>query len=683
MAKNCGNHPDTPAVADCGACAKPVCLMCVEESPEGTFCSGSCVEARRLQLRAQATVAAAPPGRCSTHPDSPAVARCKVCENGICVLCIIDSPEGTFCSQKCVEVMGEVKGWVEDPSVMLKPDEVPVQAPAPAAPPPPPVPAPAPAHRSLGEGGPRPAPVEWTCANHRDIKAAADCDRCSKPVCRSCVVQTPRGKFCSTACWEESAEAAAPRKGRLVPIAAAAVVLAALGAWAVVSFTGNPEETPVAKTTPPPLPPKPETAKPAPAPKPEPAPIPVPKPEPAKPEPPKPEPPKPVPVPVPKPEPAPVPVPKPEPAKPEPPKPEPPKPVPVPAPKPEPAKPEPPKPEPPKPEPARHLARTVDPWAGHKPGAWFRVKTVEGGKEKYADWGLKERGPWYVVLASQVRLEKPEPEQHRWIEPAEARSTGELKLERPGLALDLDLVTLKGREGEVLWVVRDGRNAGVVVKKETPGLRVQILKAEPETVTVKDRGFDCLRVETDEGGSTVRRWLSAEIPLSALKTEREGKTELLVDFGADWTKRPPFPGTSEPVAKAEPPKPEPPKPAPLPAPKPEPPKPEPPKPEPPKESPADRTKRLLAEAAARLREATPLYGEVAAAEPLPLQQAELKALLARAESAHRMLRDARILYLEAKAGSDDPSILDRRIAQIDALLAALAKRMAGIEAGLR
>ena len=94
-------------------------------------------------------------------------------------------------------------------------------------------------------------------------------------------------------------------------------------------------------------------------------------------------------------------------------------------------------------------------------------------------------------------------------------------------------------------------------------------------------------------------------------------------------------------------------------------------------------RRAVAEAAGKIREATPLYGEVAAADPLPAQPPELKALFLRAESAHRMLRDARILYLDAKAASDDPSILDRRISQIDSLLAALAKRMAQMEAALR
>jgi hypothetical protein len=673
MAKNCGNHSDTPAVAECGSCAKPVCLMCVEEAPEGTFCSAGCIEARRLQARAQAVVAAQPAGSCDGHPDSPAVARCKVCEKGVCLLCIVDSPEGTFCSQKCLDVMCEVKGWVEDPSVVLKtgsepPAEAPpppASAPAVEAPPPAPAPpAPAPAYVHT--------PVSLPCAFHPDTKSVADCDRCARPLCRTCAVKTLKGTFCSAACVEEPAAAPAPGKGRTALIALAAAALVAIGIVAVVLTSGSPEERPVVQAQPP--------AKPEPAPSPKPEP---------KPEPPKPAPvAKPEPAPAPKPEPAPVakpepaPTPKPEP-KPEPPKPAPvAKPEPAPAPKPEP-KPEPPKPAP---KPAPHLVRAADPWRDVKPGSWFRVKSSAAGRDSYTDIGLRERGAWYVVLAIQVRREKTEPEQHRWIEPGEARSTGELRLDQPGVSLDLDLATLRGREGEVLWVVREGAHAGVVVKKEGASARTRLVQAEPGTLAVKDRSFPCLRVETEEGGATALRWLSAEVPLPSIKSELAGTTETLVDFGSDWSKRPRFPGEPEPVAKAEPPKPAPVPPPPPPVAKPEPaplPKPEPPKPAPPAEDPADRSKRLQSEAAAKIKEASPAYRDVAAADPLPVKPEEVRALLARAEGAHRLLREARSAYLESKAAAVDPAVIDRRVAQIDSLLTALAARMAQLEAAPR
>ena len=575
MEQYCANHADTRAVAECAACAKSICLMCQQEVREGTFCSGACVYVYRGRVRSgtteirrrQITEVSRAPAPCSKPPDSPAMVRCKVCEKEISVLCAIQSSEGTFCSQKCFGVLSEVKSWTDDEAdIVVKPDEVripppvpakaapppvpaappretaetfwssptpeedpvappapskaatpaappresaerlwsapppekvPVAPPAPVLPPPPPAPAARPRETARAprpapppEPVPPAAPVGPTCVNHPGIEAVADCDSCSNPVCRACVVRTPRGTFCSTTCWERIAKAVAPRKRRLVPIAlAAAAALAVAGAWAVVTFTGILDERPVANAPPAPLPPSPE-------------------------------PPKPEPVPVPKPEPA----------------------------KPEPSKPEPPKPPAPKLETARHLLRVADPWVDLKPGAWFRMKTVRGGKETYADTGLRERGPGYVVLASQGRRDETEREELQRIELPEALSMGELKLEREGRSVDLDLVTIKGREGELLWVIRDGPNAGAVVKRELVASRVKVLRIEPETLTVKGRKFECLRVESEEGGPTVRRWLSAEVPFAALRTERVGRIEVLVDFGPDWTKRPPFPGTSKPAS---------------------------------------------------------------------------------------------------------------------------------------
>ena len=40
----CLNHPDTEAVARCGACGKPLCAKCALESNGKTFCSQACAE---------------------------------------------------------------------------------------------------------------------------------------------------------------------------------------------------------------------------------------------------------------------------------------------------------------------------------------------------------------------------------------------------------------------------------------------------------------------------------------------------------------------------------------------------------------------------------------------------------------------------------------------------------------
>src|SRR3989442_4223771 len=42
MEKSCANHPESMALATCKACDKSVCLMCVVDEKEGTFCSSEC-----------------------------------------------------------------------------------------------------------------------------------------------------------------------------------------------------------------------------------------------------------------------------------------------------------------------------------------------------------------------------------------------------------------------------------------------------------------------------------------------------------------------------------------------------------------------------------------------------------------------------------------------------------------
>ena len=42
MDKSCANHPESMALATCKACDKSICLMCVVDEKEGTFCSTEC-----------------------------------------------------------------------------------------------------------------------------------------------------------------------------------------------------------------------------------------------------------------------------------------------------------------------------------------------------------------------------------------------------------------------------------------------------------------------------------------------------------------------------------------------------------------------------------------------------------------------------------------------------------------
>ncbi len=666
---------------------------------------------------------------CVNHPESPAIAACKSCATSLCLMCANEVGGDIFCSAKCAEVYAEVKAWVEP---MAKPEDWnPLAEPA----------VPLPQDESmldLGRMKPTQA-AESDCARHPGVKGVAGCALCHKPYCRTCLIETEWGSFCSVECSvgfkpASAAPSAAPSGGgKAVPMlmAAVAVALVVVGVL-IIGFPQKPE--PIANPEPakPVAVAKPEPAKPVVVAKPEPAnpepakPVVVVKPEPAKPEPAKPvvvvkpEPAKPEPakpVVVAKPEPAnpepakPVVVVKPEPAKPdpakpvvvakpEPAKPEPAKPVvvvkPEPA-KPEPAKPvviakpEPPKPEPAKPEPAkpvevakplppepvvpppplaapRCLQLARDPWADDKPGGWYRLKTTTPDGSSYTDVGLKERTASRLVLVSQTGAR---PVEERTVALVENVPVARERQELQGVAWELAVLRPSGGVH-----VAQGPHAGVLFVTQWNGTTLVPLKFGQETIAVRDRKFDCLVLESTLAGSgkAVRLWLSAAFPAGPVREEGPDLSRVLVEYGDDWGKRPPFPETL--IAKVEPPKPEPPKPV---VPKPEPPKPEPPKPvvvakpEPPTEDPqVAKVRKTMEDATRVIREATPLYKEVAdSLDAPPSDRTKLLALLERSSIAQQKLRQARTLYEGIRAAAPDPAVLGQRIEQLDGLLESL------------
>jgi hypothetical protein len=80
----------------------------------------------------------------------------------------------------------------------------------------------------------------------------------------------------------------------------------------------------------------------------------------------------------------------------------------------------------------------------------------------------------------------------------------------------------------------------------------------------------------------------------------------------------------------------------------------------------------MADAAGLIREATPMYQEVAGAmDSLPKDRAALRDLLDKAERVSLKLSDAKLLYSSVKGDAPDPATLDRRLAQLDELLASI------------
>src|SRR5688572_29032014 len=178
MARNCVNHPDSHAVADCLVCRTPVCLMCVEEEANQSFCSATCATKHRAHL-AEASIDAPRPqrGACATHPAAAAVSHCQVCDKALCHACMVQTPEGMICSSACLEVLKEVRGWM-DPQAGSAPKVPPAPAAVRTATPPP-MPRPSSA---------KPAPELVACG------------RCGKSLDRAQAIETPYGFFCSAEC---------------------------------------------------------------------------------------------------------------------------------------------------------------------------------------------------------------------------------------------------------------------------------------------------------------------------------------------------------------------------------------------------------------------------------------------------------------------------------------------------
>ncbi|HUR38976.1 MAG TPA: B-box zinc finger protein, partial [Planctomycetota bacterium] len=68
----CQNHSDTPAVANCDRCSRPVCALCLLEASQGTFCSSECMSA--VAEQAPPPVHAPGKGRGATVPQIAAPA---------------------------------------------------------------------------------------------------------------------------------------------------------------------------------------------------------------------------------------------------------------------------------------------------------------------------------------------------------------------------------------------------------------------------------------------------------------------------------------------------------------------------------------------------------------------------------------------------------------------------------
>lgn len=517
---------------------------------------------------------------CVNHPESHALATCKACEKSICLMCVVDEKEGTFCSPECHKLYCEVSDWASPGSSPAPSPEAapapataaaPVSAPASAAPPAP-EPAPSPKGESIFDAEPQPAAAtepasyeplvapgtKWRmigamCAAHVDTPAVATCDRCTKTLCGLCLTERPEGTFCvecaSAAPQPEAEEqairqaarapapppkpAARPRPRRSSPaarVAAVAVLLAALGGgtWLYLDLKRreeaalSPDSRPAA------------TAAPTPAPRP-----PQPRREPAPPPPPRSEAPaaeRRAEVPPPQP-PAPPRVEEPAPKAPEPKK--------VP-----PAEPGPqPPPPPPQPAPAPDpflFGRISNPWEREPEGSWYRIRRAKNGQVVYTDVGLKSKSPASYILRTQTRsAEGDQPPREEPVELVPYLVKGEETLEIEGRKFLCEIQESRAGEATLRsWVLVEGIHAGAVLKRISPEGKLEARRVWEHALRIQGRNFDCLVIEADlatpQGVRPIKTWYCSAVPIRKLREETPEESMAVVDLGDDWSHRPPI-----------------------------------------------------------------------------------------------------------------------------------------------
>jgi hypothetical protein len=480
---------------------------------------------------------------CANHPESMALATCKACEKSICLMCVVDEKEGTFCSSDChtafangQEVPKFVAAAVAAPAGGGGKKVDSIFDDEPSAPPAaleevqaPPSDDPMP----IVAEGTKWRPIGTTCQNHTDTPAVANCDRCSKAVCALCLLEAAQGTFCSADCMgavaKQPAALAAPaeraalqgrpvvnykisknaRRGSNTGIIAATSVLllAAIGAgvyygWNSFSFQSSDPKDPVVENpvtpvnnTPPevvgktPDPVTPEIVKP---------PVKNPDPDPS----------------IAAKDPAPVYY----------------------APRVKKT-----------PKLVANQTRSVNPWAELEPGTWYRIRTVRGGKVSYTDIGLKEKGKDFYVLSQQTATDgqaAPASDARTTVPSVYLRGEESLTYENRDYPCEIRSPGLEETAAK-FWTLLSGKFQGAVLKSVTPEGSFAAARVWDHTIKVKDESLECLVVEgPQKNGSAstyVKRWYCGVNPLGLVRMESDAESFAVIDQGSDWSKRPAFP----------------------------------------------------------------------------------------------------------------------------------------------
>lgn len=192
--------------------------------------------------------------------------------------------------------------------------------------------------------------------------------------------------------------------------------------------------------------------------------------------------------------------------------------------------------------------KVIDPWEGKAEGTWYRFKMTKTDQEVYSDVGLKTREAACNVLVGQ-RGEKgkfgpaePSRLQHQTVTVLRKEA---LNIQGRDYACDV----VETSSGERTWVIKEGKYAGAVLKTVSQLGVYQAKTVWEHTLKVKGKEFECLVIEAElkfkDKSVSSKTWFCPTVPTHNLRIVSEGDTMELIDFGADWATRPPFPGSPD------------------------------------------------------------------------------------------------------------------------------------------
>jgi WD40 repeat protein len=204
------------------------------------------------------------------------------------------------------------------------------------------------------------------------------------------------------------------------------------------------------------------------------------------------------------------------------------------------------------------LPNPLDKWERQEIGGWYRFRLSAPTGDSILDEGLKGRDDtshMHFLLSQTFEKGQAGPINQPGVGRNYSRILGEATLRIQGRAYLCNIYDIQGNEKH--WLLKEGRFAGADLRSEDGTGTFMADTLWENTVKIKGRDFECLVVEGNWKGvggggnntAKIKTWFCPLLPVRTVKWEREGTSGTLIDFGKDWSQRPPFQEAGKPGTK--------------------------------------------------------------------------------------------------------------------------------------